>query len=289
MSSIEDELLEHIPDRGPETLIEAMDNLVGQISSINDDIDVIPTLLGIRDFWPKLKAALRRAEQMEKALAPFAEIGLDVLKNHPGWANAAFGGDWCGFPLTYAQFEHALAMSIAWHQGVQFPGTPDVPVYFIYRRTATAYMMPQRWNGDQINNVTGKFKHGEVGDPESDLVYFRELGPEDIGLSLLELESKYPCVEGTVIKQGPAMEPERRIERKQATITRRDQRAAENAALERAAAYCDNEARTLNGTADCNAGDAEYRSEARAMRRAADAIRKMMVARGGVEPPKPGL
>lgn len=63
----------------------------------------------------QLKAALadRPSDAVRRALEPFARIGLDVLKNHPGWANSVFAGEWCGYRLTYAQFEAAAAASIA--------------------------------------------------------------------------------------------------------------------------------------------------------------------------------
>lgn len=47
-------------------------------------------------------------------------------------------------------------------------------------------------------------------------------------------------------------------------------------ALERAALHFEREARILDGTADSNANDAEYRSEARAVLRCARDIRVMM-------------
>ena len=52
-------------------------------------------------------------------------------------------------------------------------------------------------------------------------------------------------------------------------------KAAENDGLERAAVACDRGAYILNGTADSNAGDAEYRSEARACTRQATSIRAL--------------
>lgn len=52
-------------------------------------------------------------ERLREALKPFAEIGLDVLKNNPGWANRAFHGLWSGYRLTYVQFEAAAAASIS--------------------------------------------------------------------------------------------------------------------------------------------------------------------------------
>lgn len=61
----------------------------------------------------EFKAAARPSDAVRRALEPFALIGLDVLKNHPGWANSVFHGEWCGYRLTYAQFEAAAAASIA--------------------------------------------------------------------------------------------------------------------------------------------------------------------------------
>jgi hypothetical protein len=52
-------------------------------------------------------------EQLLEALKPFAEIGLDVLKNKAGWANSVFWGQWCGYRLTYTQFERAAATALA--------------------------------------------------------------------------------------------------------------------------------------------------------------------------------
>lgn len=49
-------------------------------------------------------------ERLRAALKPFAVIGLDVLESHPGWANAVFAGEWCGYRLTYVQFEAAAAI-----------------------------------------------------------------------------------------------------------------------------------------------------------------------------------
>lgn len=47
------------------------------------------------------------------ALKPFASIGLDVLKNRPGWANEVFASKWAGvYRITYAQFEMAAAAVI---------------------------------------------------------------------------------------------------------------------------------------------------------------------------------
>lgn len=35
--------------------LEPFDNLMGYISSINDERDVIPLLLALKDLWPKLR------------------------------------------------------------------------------------------------------------------------------------------------------------------------------------------------------------------------------------------
>jgi hypothetical protein len=60
-------------------------------------------------------------EQLVEALRPFAFIGLDVLKNRPGWANPVFWGAWCGYRLTYTDFERATAAALALTQ--KFPAT----------------------------------------------------------------------------------------------------------------------------------------------------------------------
>jgi hypothetical protein len=52
-------------------------------------------------------------EEIALALEPFAKIGLDVLKNHPGWAHDTFHGEWSGYRLTYADFERAAAVALA--------------------------------------------------------------------------------------------------------------------------------------------------------------------------------
>lgn len=47
------------------------------------------------------------------ALEPFANIGLAVLKDRPGWANSSFAGLWAGqYELTYTDFERAAAVAI---------------------------------------------------------------------------------------------------------------------------------------------------------------------------------
>ena len=47
------------------------------------------------------------------ALRPFATIGLDVLKEHPGWANRVFSSEWAGYRITYVDFERAAAVVMA--------------------------------------------------------------------------------------------------------------------------------------------------------------------------------
>lgn len=77
--------------------------------------EIAARLLRERDEWKaKAEAALTptNRDALVEALRPFAEIGLDVLKNHPGWANAVFQSEWAGYLLTYAQFEQAaIALS----------------------------------------------------------------------------------------------------------------------------------------------------------------------------------
>jgi hypothetical protein len=67
--------------------------------------------------------------------------------------------------------------------------------YFVYVR-GTKGPSPQLWFGDQVKG-TDKFKHQAVGalDGNSDLLYFRKLGDEDMQLDLDALISKYPFVE----------------------------------------------------------------------------------------------
>lgn len=53
-------------------------------------------------------------EATVEALKPFSDIGLDVLKNRPGWANHVFSGTWCTYyDLKYTDFERAAAVYIA--------------------------------------------------------------------------------------------------------------------------------------------------------------------------------
>lgn len=52
-------------------------------------------------------------EALLEALQPFAKIGLDVLENRAGWANPIFSGEWCGYRLTYVDFERATAAALA--------------------------------------------------------------------------------------------------------------------------------------------------------------------------------
>lgn len=48
-----------------------------------------------------------------KALEPFANIGLDVLQNRPGWANEEFGSSWAShYNIRYVDFERAAAVAI---------------------------------------------------------------------------------------------------------------------------------------------------------------------------------
>lgn len=37
---------------------EQIDNLLSHVSGINDERDSVPILLGIRDRWPKVRAAI---------------------------------------------------------------------------------------------------------------------------------------------------------------------------------------------------------------------------------------
>lgn len=51
------------------------------------------------------------APDVMAALKPFAEVGLDVLKNRPGWANEHFASEWAGrYRLSYIDFERAAAV-----------------------------------------------------------------------------------------------------------------------------------------------------------------------------------
>lgn len=65
-------------------------------------------------------AALAHHQDLVRALEPFALIGLDILKSHPGWANPVFSSQWAGaYTLTYSQFEHAAAAVIADRQRIE--------------------------------------------------------------------------------------------------------------------------------------------------------------------------
>jgi hypothetical protein len=75
-----------------------------------------------------VQAALRAdRETLLEALRPFADIGLDVLKNRPGWANPVFRGEWCGYRLTYVQFEKAAAAALALTQELAATPAPAGP------------------------------------------------------------------------------------------------------------------------------------------------------------------
>ena len=54
---------------------------------------------------------LRGRDSVQQALEPFAKIGLDVLKNHEGWANDVFAAQWAGYRLTYLDFKRAAAIA----------------------------------------------------------------------------------------------------------------------------------------------------------------------------------
>lgn len=85
--------------------------------------------MNLRDEIDQLRAALdnerANAEDLRAVLKPFAEIGLDVLENHPGWANHVFAGEWCGYRLTYVQFEAAAAAALH-HEQFQTGGKDAV-------------------------------------------------------------------------------------------------------------------------------------------------------------------
>jgi len=66
--------------------------------------------------------------------------------------------------------------------------------YLVYMKT-NKDPAPQLWYDDHTTG-TGGFKHKPVGDENSQLVYFRKLGPEDDELDFHQLVAKYPCVIG---------------------------------------------------------------------------------------------
>ncbi len=68
---------------------------------------------GVRPSAEEALAMLDQIERLLEAIEPFAVIGLNVLQYHPGWANPAFTAQWCGYPITYAQFEAAAAVALA--------------------------------------------------------------------------------------------------------------------------------------------------------------------------------
>jgi len=77
-------------------------------------------MLPICDREDQLGDALEKAEaenaRLRAALEPFALIALDVLKNHPGWANSEFVAEWASYRITYTQFERAGAAAIRAYQ-----------------------------------------------------------------------------------------------------------------------------------------------------------------------------
>ena len=67
------------------------------------------------------------------------------------------------------------------------------PVYFVYVMGAACEPSPQIWYGDRQRG-TDKFKHKMVGEPSSQLLYFRKLEGDDHALTLDGLIAKYPFV-----------------------------------------------------------------------------------------------
>ena len=82
----------------------------------------------LRERNAKLRGAqpaspLRGRDSVQQALEPFAEIGLDVLKNHEGWANDVFAAQWAGYRLTYLDFKRAAAIA---HSLASVTGASDI-------------------------------------------------------------------------------------------------------------------------------------------------------------------
>jgi len=51
--------------QGDCSLIRQMDNILSHVEGINDERDSVGILLAVREHWPKLRAAIIRAERMQ--------------------------------------------------------------------------------------------------------------------------------------------------------------------------------------------------------------------------------
>ena len=44
-------------------IVEQFDNMVGHIVSVNDERDIVPLLLGLKELWPKVRAEIERLNE----------------------------------------------------------------------------------------------------------------------------------------------------------------------------------------------------------------------------------